>query len=187
VDVLVAPAIGYGLCRSTSDHPGTVSIGFETLKNLIVDVGLGLYKNGVRRLIVASGHAGQGQLAAMTEAGETLTDRCPGLVVAALTVVELLWDRVGDLVVTPGDGHAGELETSIVAHLRPEWVHGSSPAEKPDFPVPIIVRNKTYYWPGGVNGDPAAADPDKGAELIARGVDALVDLIGKVNDFEHPA
>ncbi len=37
-EVFVAPAIPYGVCRSTGDHPGTVSITTETLKALTLDL-----------------------------------------------------------------------------------------------------------------------------------------------------
>ncbi|MFH1138485.1 MAG: creatininase family protein [Pseudomonadota bacterium] len=186
IDVFVAPALPYGLCRGTSQHPGTVSIGFETVRLLVRDVGLGLYRQGVRRLIVASGHAGASHQAAMVEAGEDLSAACPDLVVAVLSVVELLSGRVGRLMSTPGDAHSGELETSIVMHLAPGLVKGTSPREYPSFPAPILVRNKVFFWPGGVCGDPGAASAEKGRELFSLGVQALVELIEKVNSFEEP-
>ena len=185
VDVFVAPSIPYGLCRGTSQHPGTVSIGFDTVRMLVRDVGLSLYQQGIRRLIIASGHAGMNHQAAMAEAGEDLLAFCPDLVVAVLSVVELLAGEVGGLMTTPGDAHSGELETAIVMHLAPELVKGDSPREFPSFPAPILVRNKVKYWPGGVCGDPGAASPEKGRELFSRGVKSLVKLIEKVNSFEE--
>ena len=38
VDVFVAPPLFYGLCRSTSKHPGTVGITGDTLRKLIKDI-----------------------------------------------------------------------------------------------------------------------------------------------------
>ena len=185
VDVFVAPSFGYGLCRSTAMHPGTVTVGFDTVRAVVRDVGRSLYGQGIRRLIVASGHAGASHLAAMIEAGEDLNTSCPDLVVAVLTVVDLLKTQVADVLKTPGDAHSGELETSIVMHLAPDWVKGTSAREFPDFPAPILVRNKTAYWPGGVWGDPGAADPDKGRILFERGVKALTDLVNKIGSFEE--
>ncbi|MEW5722593.1 MAG: creatininase family protein [Thermodesulfobacteriota bacterium] len=186
VELFVAPALPYGLCRSTAQHPGTVSIGFDTVRLLVRDVGESLWRQGVRRLLIASGHAGASHQAALVEAGEELMARCPGLKVAVLTVVDLLRDQVADVLATPGDAHAGELETSIVLHLAPHLVRGTSPREFPGFPAPILVRNKTRFWPGGVWGDPGAADETKGGELFRRGVRALVELVRRLNDFEEP-
>ena len=185
VDVFVAPAIPYGLCRSTSRHPGTVSIGFDAVRILVRDVGQSLYDQGIRRLIIASGHAGSSHLAAMVEAGEDLMKSCPEYTVAVLTVVDLLKDKVAGLVETPFDAHSGELETSIIMHLAPDLVKGDSPAEYPAFPAPILVRNKTEYWPGGVWGDPGKATPEKGKKLFDLGVGALVDLVKKVDAFHE--
>ncbi|MFH1092355.1 MAG: creatininase family protein, partial [Pseudomonadota bacterium] len=94
VDVFVAPAIPYGLCRSTSDHPGTVSISFDTVRALVKDVGQSLYRQGLRRLILATGHAGFSHQAAMIEAGEDLSRTCPELIVAVVSVVDLLVHQV---------------------------------------------------------------------------------------------
>lgn len=185
IDVFVAPAIPYGLCRSTVQHPGTVSISFDTVRALVRDVGQSLYRQGIRRLIIATGHAGVSHQCALIEAGEDLLTSCPSLVVAVASVVDLLRDSVADLVSTPNDAHSGELETSIVMHLAPHLVKGTSPKEYPDFPAPILVRNKVLHWPGGVWGDPGAASEAQGRELVARGTNALVALVKKVNAFEE--
>ena len=185
VDVFVAPAVPYGLCRSTAQHPGTVSISFDTVRALVRDIGRSLYHQGIRRLIVATGHAGGSHQTALLEAGEDLNLACPDLVVAVLSVVDLLRPNIGGLVATPNDAHAGELETSIVMHLAPELVKGTSPREYPAFPAPVLVRHKAAYWPGGVWGDPGAATEKKGRELVARGVAALIEIIAKVNEFEE--
>lgn len=183
--VFVAPTIGYGLCRSTSQHPGTVSISFDAVRLLVRDIGESLYKQGVRRLIIATGHVGLSHQAALLEAGEDLYKTCPRLIVAVVSVLDLLAPRLGDLDIVPGDSHSGQIETSIVMHLAPGLVKGRSPEETPSFPFPILVRNKLDYWPGGVNGDPGAGSPELGREIIARGTDALVELIGQVNAFEE--
>lgn len=183
VEVFVAPAVPYGLCRSTSQHPGTISISFDTVKAVIRDVGRSLYQQGIRRLILASGHAGTSHQAAMIEAGEELMSLAPDLVVAVVTVVDLLKDQVSDLLATPGDAHAGELETSVVMYLYPDLVKGLSPREYPTWPKPILVRDKKAFWPGGVWGDPTAASREKGRTILERGTQALVRLVNQINSF----
>lgn len=185
VDVFVAPAVPYGLCKSTSNHPGTLSISFDTVRALVRDIGKSLYAQGIRRLIIATGHAGMSHQAAMQEAGEDLTAAYPDIVVAVVSVIDLLKDQVADLLKTPGDSHSGELETSIVLHLAPHLVKGRSPMEYPALPFPFLVRNKTAYWPGGVCGDPNAASEAQGKELFKRGTDALVKLVQEINKFEE--
>ncbi len=48
--LLVAPPVPYGLCRSTSEHPGTISISGNTLKSLTLDIGRELYRQGCRQI-----------------------------------------------------------------------------------------------------------------------------------------
>ena len=54
----LAPAIFYGVCTSTRDHPGTISIRPETLRRLTRDIVEELYKKGLRNFFLISGHAG---------------------------------------------------------------------------------------------------------------------------------
>ena len=124
-------------------------------------------------------------MAAMTEGGQDIKSAHPDMVVAVLTVLDLLAPVVGDLLETPGDAHAGELETALVMHLAPDLVKGTSPREFPGFPAPILVSRPEAYWPGGVWGDPGKANAAKGQEIFRRGVDALVALVEKVNAFEE--
>src|SRR3990172_9330169 len=70
--VLVAPPVYYGLCRSTREHPGTVSIAGSTLRALILDLGREFFRQGLRNLVVLCGHAGGTHMAAITDAGEPL-------------------------------------------------------------------------------------------------------------------
>ena len=78
---------------------------------------------------------------------------------------------------TPGDAHAGEIETSRIMHSHPHLVQGSSPEEYPSFPVGILVRDKRRYWPGGVWGNPARATAEKGAKIEELVVARVVELV----------
>ena len=69
VDVFVAPPLFYGVCRSTSKHPGTVGITGNTLRNLIRDLVKSLHANSLKNFIIISGHASSVHLAALEEAG----------------------------------------------------------------------------------------------------------------------
>jgi len=178
VPVFVCPPVHYGYCRSTRDHPGTVSISLDTLRRLVVDIGTSLYRHGLRGLLLASGHAGGLHMAALEEAGEALVEACPRLEVAV--VCEYHWAReegADGLVETPDDGHAGEIETSRIQALDPTLVKGTSPEEYPNFIKPFIAREKRPQWPGGVWGDPAKADPEKGRELFKRSARRMADLV----------
>lgn len=178
--VLVAPAVFYGLCRSTREHPGTVSISSNTLRCLILDLGREFFRQGLRNLVVLSGHAGGTHMAVITDAGEQLLEELPEIKVAVVNILDLLREVLSarpELVATKGDAHAGEVETALMLATHPHLVTGSAPAEWPVFPKYILVREKQKFWPGGVWGDPSRAGAQQGEEILAAEVERLSGVI----------
>ncbi len=178
--VLVAPPVFYGICRSTREHPGTVSISGNTLRALLKDLGREFHRHGLRRQIYLSGHAGGTHMCALVEAGEALLTEFADLRVAVVNILDLLREVLADrpeLVQTKGDSHAGEVETAIMLAAYPHLVKGAAPAEWPSFPRYELVRDKRRYWPGGVWGDPTPAAAAQGEKILAAEVRRLVELI----------
>jgi creatinine amidohydrolase len=186
IPVWAAPPIYYGLCRSSSQHPGTVGIQGSTLQALVKDVVRGFYGWGMRQAVIISGHAGGTHMAALIDAGEQLLLELPEVKIAVLSVLDLGRKAWKDILETPGDSHAGEMETSVMLRLHPDWVTGSAPEEYPTFPEHILVRNKRPFWPGGVWGNPAPASAEKGKTFMDRSVDALIELIRKLENWTEP-
>jgi creatinine amidohydrolase len=178
--VLVAPPVFYGLCRSTREHPGTVSLSSRTLRALILDLGREFYRQGLRNLVVISGHAGGTHMAAITDAGEQLLEELSEIKVAVVNILDLLREVLAarpELVHTKGDAHAGEVETALMLATHPDLVTGSAPAEWPTFPKYILVREKQRFWPGGVWGDPSKATAQQGEHILAAEVERLSGVI----------
>jgi creatinine amidohydrolase len=181
----LAPPVHYGICRSTAQHPGTITITGDTLRALLKDLGRSFYEQGLRNLIFISGHAGGIQAAAMQEASEFLLDTLQGCKVASLTMFDLGMTVWAPLIETQGDAHAGELETSVMMVLRPEWVKGTARLEFPQFPKGILARNKRKFWPGGVWGDPTKASREKGVRCLVAVEEVLVNLIKRIEDWKE--
>lgn len=186
IPVWVAPPVYYGLCRSTSQHPGTVGIRGSTLQTLVEDIIRSLHLQGMRQVVVLSGHAGGTHMAALTDAGEKMLMDLPDLNVAVLSVLDIARVAWNGIIETVGDSHAGEAETSLMMSLHSEWVHGTAPEEYPTFPQHILVRNKTAFWPGGVWGNPGVASAEKGRVLMARSVSYLIELIRQLETWSEP-
>ncbi len=183
--VLVAPPLFYGMCRSTSEHPGTVSLTGDTLRRLLTDLGREFYRHGLRNLVFISGHAGGTHMCALVEAGEILLAELPQVRIAVVNVLDLLREVLGarpDLVKTKGDSHAGEVETALMLAAYPELVQGTAPAEWPSFPKYVLVRDKRRYWPGGVWGDPGAASAAQGEEILAAETLRLAEVIASLEE-----
>lgn len=176
--LFVAPPVPYGVCRSSADHPGTLSITTPTLRALTIDIVSSLYRQGLRNFVLLTGHAGGTHTSALIDAGETLLETFDDLHIAVLTEYMLAAEAGSELIETKGDSHAGEIETSRIMHSHPHLVRGSAEREFPCFPKGILVRDKRKYWPNGVWGDPTRATPAKG-----EGIEKLVvEALGKILD-----
>jgi creatinine amidohydrolase len=175
--LFVAPPLFYGVIRSTRNHPGSVGIRPATFRAVVADLVTDLRRQGLRSFLLISGHASGLQLAALTEVGEELLGIYPDIRVAVLSVLDLAPDAWREVTECPDDSHAGEVETSVMLHLRPDWVGKDRPREWPRFPKHLLVRDKLRYWPGGVWGDSSLASAAKGKTLFELSVAAVISLV----------
>jgi len=177
ISVFVAPPLFYGVCRSTRNHPGTVGIRPSTLRAITADLVSDLYRQGLRHFLIISGHASGLHISCLIEVGEELLRSYPDIRMAVLSLLDLSMPAWQEVITTQDDSHAGEVETSIMLHLRPHLVGEARPRERPHFPEHLLVRDKLRYWPGGVWGDASHASEGKGSKLFDLSVAALVRLI----------
>jgi creatinine amidohydrolase len=176
VDLLIAPPLYYGLCNSTRNFPGTISLRFATLYNLILDILNEFARHGVLRIVILSGHAGRPHMAAIKEAGSELMRTNPEIKLMVLSDYDIVYELRGKEF-DPEDGHAGDIETSRIMAIRPELVKGKGVTSKPDFPPHRILPDPENYFPSGIMGDPTKADEKKGERLNKYVVEKLVELI----------
>lgn len=185
IPLFVAPPIHYGSCRSTSSHPGTLSITTATLKSLTKDIVRSLYSHGLRNFIILTGHAGGSHRMALQDAGEELIAEISDIRLAVVTEYEYAKRQGRGIIETEGDGHAGEIETSRIMHSHPHLVKGGGEEEYPQFPIGILVRNKRKFWKNGVWGNPAKASADKGKRLNDLVVAKIVELVKSIETFQE--
>ena len=179
----LAPILSYGVCTTTKDHPGTISISPETLRRFAHDLITESYKNGLRNFLLVSGHGGSLHMSALKETAEVLIELLGGVKIAVFSPYDLLWKELSEIAETPNDSHAGELETSMMLFLSPDLVKGRAPEEYPRIPRPFVVKNKTRYWKGGVWGNPGKASAEKGGKamkLITAKIIEVIDMIEKI-------
>ena len=124
-----------------------------------------------------SGHASGLHMSCLIEVGEELLQTHPDIQVGVLSILDLGMPAWKKVITTKDDSHAGEVETSVMLHLRPHLVGEARPREWPRFPEHLLVKDKLSYWPGGVWGDASHASEGKGRELFDLSVAALVRLI----------
>jgi creatinine amidohydrolase len=184
--VVVAPPLFYGMCRSTRQHPGTVSVSGDALRAMLLSVGREFCRQGWRNLVFISGHAGGTHIGAIVETAERLLEELPETRIAVVNLLELLREVLADkpdLVQTRGDSHAGEVETAIMMAAYPDLVRGAAPEEWPRFPKYVLVRDKRRYWPGGVWGNPALATAAQGEAILAAEAERLAKVISELEDL----
>jgi creatinine amidohydrolase len=179
----LAPAVAYGVLRSSRNHPGSVGITTASLRAITVDLVRDFHRHGMRSFVLISGHAGKTHMLTLVDAGEQLLEELPGIRVSVICEYHEVQRAGASLVAAADDSHAGEIETSRVMYLRPELVAGTSPAEWPSFPEARLVRDKRRHWRGGVWGDPAKASAEKGRQLTEAAVGRVVELIRELEDY----
>jgi creatinine amidohydrolase len=184
-DIFVAPPIPYGVCRSTSQHPGTITLRTATLRALVMDIVASFYRQGLRNFVLLTGHAGGTHTSTLIDAGEELLEHFSDIRIAVLTEFMLAAKEGRGLIETPDDSHAGEIETSRILHSHAHLVRGTAEREYPEFPSGILVRDKRKFWPGGVWGDPSRASAAKGRQLEELVVDALDRFVTRLETWEE--
>lgn len=180
MNVFMAPPVQYGVCTSTGSHPGTLGISASTLRALAFDMARSGYGQGFRNIMLVSGHGGSIHVSALKEVAEELVGKLDGLRMAAFSIYELIGKESAEIAETRNDSHAGEIETSLVLHLAARLVKGRSKEEYPDFPRPLVVKDKLKYWPGAVWGNPGKATAEKGEAVFNAMVAKLEEVAGRL-------
>ncbi|MFD3927000.1 mycofactocin biosynthesis peptidyl-dipeptidase MftE [Streptomyces sp. NPDC058614] len=154
-EVLVAPPVVYAASGEHQSFPGTMSIGNEALRFMLVELvrSLTLWSG---RVVLVNGHGGN--VRCLANAVRQLVDE---------------GRDVGYVHCFPagGDAHAGRTETSLMLHLAPEAVDMAR--AKPGNPMPIaelmpeiLDGGVRAVSPSGVLGDPTGATAEEGARLL---------------------
>lgn len=173
---LVAPTIAYGSAPSARRFPGTVSVDLATLRAQTESVLSELARTGVRRLLVLSGHAERGHMAALREAGDRAMQAHPACRIVVLSDYDFVYELRGQEAPST-DGHAGKLETSRMLALAPETVGALRPVgayrASPFVPGPPSDDD----WPESVIGDSRDASRELGERLQAHVLARLVETV----------
>jgi len=179
---LVAPSLRYGVCNSTRNFPGTISIGFQALYKITKDILEEFLRNGFRRILVLSGHAGQSHMAALRLAAQETVwshenekaETRPRIMVCS--DYDFAYELKGKYF-SEKDGHGGAIETSRVMAIRPELVKMKGEGTYPQLPRFEVVAHPEESFPSGVIGDPTAASLEKGEMTNNYVIENVVKLV----------
>jgi creatinine amidohydrolase len=177
-DAIVLPTIKYGECRSTRNFPGTISLSSKTVRHLAFDIVSELSRNGIDKVMMLTGHAGTGHMAALREGALKALENDRQLKVMVLSDYDIAYGLLGKEF-PKTDGHGGEIETSRIMNIRPELVGKSRPVGRTWAPQYMLVRDPEKYFPTGIMGDSRKASAAKGKKLDDYIVRELSKLVSK--------
>jgi creatinine amidohydrolase len=178
---LIAPALRYGVCNSTRNYPGTLTIQFDTLYRIAFDVLSELVRSGFYRIIVMSGHAGSSHMVALKMAAQEVVSKNDGKVrVMVLSDFDFA-EELTEEYAKPGDGHAGTLETSRIMAINPNLVKCKGAADKWHTPRFEVIAHPEALMGSGVNGDPTTASAEKGRKINAYVIEKVAELIKEIS------
>ncbi|HEX4902626.1 MAG TPA: mycofactocin biosynthesis peptidyl-dipeptidase MftE [Acidimicrobiales bacterium] len=169
-DVVVAPAVSYGASGEHAGFPGTLSLGTEALRGLLVELGRSAFPprrhDHWRALVLVDGHGGNrdavaaavAQLQAEGRPVSSWSPRIPG-----------------------GDAHAGRTETSLLLAIAPDLVGRERPVGEVAPLAEILPALRSggvgAVAPNGVLGDARGASAAEGRDLLAALVADLVEIL----------
>ncbi|MFE5028193.1 mycofactocin biosynthesis peptidyl-dipeptidase MftE [Streptomyces sp. NPDC056656] len=161
--VLLAPPLAFGASGEHAHFPGTVSIGHEALRMVLIETvrSLSLWAG---RCVFVNGHGGN--VATLDAAVAQL--RAEGH--------DTAWLGCG---VPGGDAHAGRTETSLMLHLAPQDVRLEAAAPGDTRPIAqlmpeLAARGVRAVASNGVLGDPSGANAQEGHALLRTLADTAV-------------
>jgi creatinine amidohydrolase/Fe(II)-dependent formamide hydrolase-like protein len=181
---LVLPPINYGVSYHHEDFSGTLSVSPETLARLVYEVGVCVARCGVTKLVIINGHGGN---APALHLGAQMINRDASIFTCVETG-ETSDADVHEMIDTPNDVHAGEIETSTSLAVRPELVKmAEAPRMIPRFSSRYLdfSSKRSVGWYAhtkkisrtGVMGDATKATAEKGRRMWDVMTLRLVELI----------
>ncbi|MFN0152603.1 MAG: creatininase family protein [bacterium] len=181
---LVLPLIPYGVSYHHDDFSGTISVSNEALSRIVYEIGISAARNGITKLVIINGHGGNAptlQFAAQMINRDTSIFTC-------VDTGETSDADISEIVETPNDVHAGEVETSTSLANRPGLVKFDKARKLvPRFSSRFLdfSSKRSVEWyartsrisPTGVLGDPTKASREKGERIWELMVQRLVEFV----------
>jgi creatinine amidohydrolase len=178
--VFLASPISYGICRSTRGFPGTITVGFDSLRAYVHDVLVSFYDSGFRRVLLLTGHAGGQHVNALEQACHRAIEEREFFRISLASLFDLI-DR--SLVETFMDGHAGEIETSLMMVIRNDLVKGLPEGYFPHRPKYLVLRDIKHLMGNGIMGDPSKASLEKGKVFFEMAVQGVIGALNELETF----
>lgn len=198
LDLLALPLQTIGKSNEHMAWPGTITASAETLIRLWTEIGESVHRAGIGKLVIVNSHGGNSELIGIV--ARELRVRL------GMLAVTTAWMRFG----LPGgvygeherehDIHAGDVETSLMLHFRPDLVDMGTARDFTPLSVDLVARFRrlrvtgpsAFAWtaedvnPAGAIGNAAAASAEKGRLTAEHQVAGFIELLRDVDAFDPP-
>jgi creatinine amidohydrolase len=182
---LVLPVLWLGASDHHLPRGGTLTSPLPTYEQVLVDLLTPLLRDGFQRFLILNGHGGN--IDPLRVALRRLDVEFPRAILTGAAYWDLADDELAGLCRGPRKemGHACEIETSMVLHLRPELVRLDRIKDDPDLTPPGL---KGLSWPRdfarrtdhGVVGHPELADGERGRLMLEAAVGKVAEVARRV-------
>jgi creatinine amidohydrolase len=168
---LLLPLLWLGASQHHLPFGGTLTATLPTYERLLVELLTPLLQDGFRRVLLLNGHGGN--IDPLRVALRQLDTEFPGAVLTGAAYWEIAADDLAALCAGPRKsmGHACEIETSMVLHLRPDLVRRGLALDDPET-TPAGLNG--LYWARdfgrctdhGAVGYPEFATAERGKAML---------------------
>lgn len=196
IPVLVLPQQAIGKSNEHNRYPGTLSISAETLARHWNDIGDSVARTGCRKIVFFNSHGGNPPV--MEIVARDLRVRHGMLAVTVNWYDCLDLEDLFDRKEVRHGIHGGQVETSMMLHLRPDLVdmtkaeNFASTSERlaKEFKYLSADARPSYGWEtqdlnrAGAVGNAAAADAELGERTVQKAAEGLAALLNDVDRFD---
>jgi creatinine amidohydrolase len=198
LDIRILPIQSVGKSNEHLWQKGTVTIPAHTQIDAWTEIGLSVARAGIRKLVFINSHGGNEEIMGIVARELRVREN--------MLAVKTSWTRFGapdglysDIERRHGI-HAGDLETSLVMHFRPELVAHNrvqdfpsvAAADEAAFKYLRPTGQHAYAWiasdlnPHGAVGEAQKATPEKGRLTAEHEVSCMLDLLREVERHALP-
>ena len=179
--LLLLPVLWLGASDHHLPFGGTLTASLPIYENLLIDLLTPLLNDGFRRVFLLNGHGGN--IDPLHVALRRLDVEFPKALLTGSAYWDLAAPELAALCTGPRTsvGHACEIETSMMLHLRPDLVHQdlseTTPPPAPDGLESLFwARDFARRTHHGAVGYPEFADPARGAQMLSAITSRLTDV-----------
>lgn len=179
--VLLLPVLWLGASEHHLPFGGTLTASLPIYETLLVELLRPLLREGFRRALIVNGHGGN--IDPLHVALRRLDAEFPQAILTGAAYWEIAEHELAALCQGPRKtmGHACEIETSMILHLRPDLVRRDRITDDPDT-TPAYLRDT--FWARdfarrtdhGAVGYPEQADARRGLLML----EAVIDRVATV-------